>query len=69
MAASTNQRLQVHFQRLICDENAPGGLEARLEMMEAMRSASVQDARALDGMMLRTIFDHRYSIKETQTIH
>jgi ATP-dependent 26S proteasome regulatory subunit len=69
VATSSNRRLQVHFQRVICEDNAPGGLEARLEMMEAMRSTSVQDSRALDGMMLGTIFDQRRSLQQTQKIH
>jgi ATP-dependent 26S proteasome regulatory subunit len=53
---------------LICEEDGPGNLEARLELMETMRRASVEDARALDSLMLGTIFDLRHSVHKTERI-
>ena len=68
MAADTNRRLQAHFEQLISDGPAAGDLEARLDLLQAIRGTSVQDAQALDGLMLRAILEQRRSLQRTQKI-
>jgi ATP-dependent 26S proteasome regulatory subunit len=68
VAAGANRRLQAHFEQLISDGPGAGNLEARLDLMQAIRGASVQDAQVLDGLMLGAIFDQRRSLEETRKV-
>jgi len=68
VAAGANRRLQAQFETLISDAPGAGDLEARLELMQVIRSTSVQDAQALDGLMLGAIFNQRRSLQKTEKI-
>ena len=66
VATGAKRRLQAHFEQLISDGPEAGNLEARLDLLQAIRATSVQDSGLLDGLMLGTIFDQRSSLQETQ---
>jgi ATP-dependent 26S proteasome regulatory subunit len=68
MAPSPNQQLHAQFKRLISEDRVAGGLQDRVELMQAMRSASAQDSITLDSLMLGAFFDQRHLLKKTQDI-
>jgi ATP-dependent 26S proteasome regulatory subunit len=65
VATGAKRRLQAHFEQLISDGPEAGNLEARLDLLQAIRATSVQDSGLLDRLMLGTIFDQRRSLQET----
>ena len=68
MAARSNRSVQTHFEQVISDAPNAGNLEERLDLIQAVRTVSAEDAKALDSLMLSAIFDQRRSLKRTQKI-
>jgi len=68
VAARSNRSVQTQFEQVISDAPDAGNLEERLELIQAVRTVSAEDAKALDSLMLGAIFDQRRSLKRTQKI-
>jgi len=68
VVSSPNRQLHAQFRHLISDGGTAGGLEDRVELMQAIRVASVQDSLTLDSLMLNAFFDQRRSLQKTQAI-
>jgi ATP-dependent 26S proteasome regulatory subunit len=69
VATGANRQLRDQFKKLISDSPTAGNLEVRLELMRAIRADSIENAKALDGLLLGAILEHRLSLRKMEEIH
>jgi ATP-dependent 26S proteasome regulatory subunit len=68
VVANARLRLQEHFELLISEAPSAGDVEARVDALQTLRRASVQDSSFLDTLLLGAVFDLRRSVHRTEKI-